>query len=67
MAGMYLAGTPIFTGMATGTIIVVATAVAGSLTVLPAFLSALGDRVDRGRVPVLHRLRRADGESRVWG
>ncbi len=26
----------------------------------------LGDRVEKGRVPFLHRLKRADGESRVW-
>ena len=38
----------------------------GSLTVLPAVLSKLGDRVEKGRIPFLHRLRRADGESRVW-
>ena len=41
-------------------------AVLGSLTVLPAVLSKLGDRVEKGRIPFLHRLRRADGESRVW-
>jgi uncharacterized membrane protein YdfJ with MMPL/SSD domain len=39
----------------------------GSLTVLPALLSKLGDKVDRGRVPFLHRLRREGGEGRVWG
>jgi uncharacterized membrane protein YdfJ with MMPL/SSD domain len=30
-------------------------------------LSWLGDRVDKGRVPFLWRLRREDGEGRVWG
>jgi RND superfamily putative drug exporter len=39
----------------------------GSLTVLPAMLSWLGDRVDRVRVPLVWRLRREDGEPRVWG
>ncbi len=40
----------------------------GSLTVLPALLSALGPRVEKGRIPVLHRFRRgAATESRVWG
>jgi len=38
----------------------------GSLTVLPAVLSALGDRVEKGRVPGLGRVRRG-GESRAWG
>lgn len=33
---------------------------------LPAVLSKLGDKVDRGRVPLLGRLRSKDGESRFW-
>ena len=51
---------------AIGTILVVAVAVLGSLTVLPAVLSKLGDRVEKGRVPFIGRLRGGDGESRVW-
>ena len=46
---------------------VVAVAMLGSLTVLPALLSKLGDNVDRLRVPFVHRLRRDDGEGRFWG
>jgi RND superfamily putative drug exporter len=43
-------------------------AVLGSLTVLPAVLSKLGDKVEKGRVPILGRMRhRNHGESRVWG
>lgn len=42
-------------------------AVLGSLTVLPALLSRLGDKVDRGRVPFVGRLGRDDGEQRIWG
>ena len=38
----------------------------GSLTVLPAVLSKLGDRVDKGRIPFLHRLRNRDPEKTVW-
>jgi RND superfamily putative drug exporter len=38
----------------------------GSLTVLPALLGKLGDRVEKGRIPFLHRLRSKNGESRVW-
>jgi uncharacterized membrane protein YdfJ with MMPL/SSD domain len=68
MAGMFFAGSRVFTSFAVGTIMVVAVAVVGSLTVLPAMLSKLGSRVDKGRIPVLHRLRRAGaGESRLWG
>ena len=67
MAGMYLAGAPTFTSFATGTILVVAIAVIGSLTVLPAALSKLGDRVNKGRIPFLTRPEeRAGRESRAW-
>ena len=66
MAGMFLAGNGSFVGIGLGTIIVVAIAVLGSLTVLPAVLSRLGDNVERGRIPGLRRLQRRD-ESRVWG
>jgi uncharacterized membrane protein YdfJ with MMPL/SSD domain len=66
MAGMFLMGTRVFQGFGVGTVLVVAIALVGSLTVLPAMLSKLGDRVDRGRIPFLRRLLRGDGESRVW-
>ncbi|MEA2127181.1 MAG: heme transporter, partial [Solirubrobacteraceae bacterium] len=67
MAGMYFTGSATFSSFATGTIIVVAVAMIGSITVLPALLSKLGDRVEKARVPFLHRLRSKSGESRVWG
>ena len=67
MSGMFLAGIQGMSAFAVGTILVVAVAMLGSLTVLPATLSWLGDRVERGRVPLVNRLRSANGESRVWG
>src|SRR5829696_6026669 len=70
MAGMFLAGNAVFVSFGIGTIIVVAVAVIGSLTVLPAMLSWLGQKgwTEKGRVPYLGRLRhRNHGESRVWG
>jgi RND superfamily putative drug exporter len=67
MAGMFLTGDAVFASLALATILVVAVAVLGSLTVLPALLSKLGDKVDRGRVPFVSRLRRDDGEGRFWG
>jgi uncharacterized membrane protein YdfJ with MMPL/SSD domain len=67
MAGMFFAGLSIFTALGIGSIMVVAVAMIGSLTVLPAVLAWLGDRVEKGRVPFLHRLRRSEGESRAWG
>ncbi|MGZ4251940.1 MAG: MMPL family transporter [Solirubrobacteraceae bacterium] len=67
MAGMYLAGNKTFASMATGTILVVAVAVLGSLTVLPALLSKLGDKVMKGGVPFVARRRERGGEATIWG
>src|SRR6476469_2745238 len=67
MAGMFLTGDQIFASFGVATILVVAIAMIGSLTVLPALLSRLGDGVGRGRVPFVSRLRRDDGEGRIWG
>jgi len=51
LAGLLITGAGDFISMALGTITVVGIAVIGSLTVLPAVLALLGDRVDRGRLP----------------
>ncbi len=70
MAGMLLSGSSIFVSFGVGTMIVVAVAVIGSLTFLPAMLSWLGEKgwTEKGRVPVLGRLRhRGGGRSRAWG
>lgn len=66
MAGMYLGGASTFTSFATGTIIVVAVAVVGSLTVLPALLSWLGDRVEKGGVPIIKRMKWNASEGGLW-
>ncbi len=66
MAGMYLAGAPTFTSFATGTILVVAVAVVGSLTVLPAVLAWLGDRVEKGGVPIIKDQPWNASESGIW-
>jgi RND superfamily putative drug exporter len=63
MAGMFLSGMLLFEGFAVATILVVLIAVVGSVTVLPALLSLLGDKVEFGRVPFLRR-RRSTG--RFW-
>src|SRR5207247_1057564 len=62
MAGMFLAGDATFASFGIATILVVAASMLGSLAVLPALLSRLGDKVDRLRVPLVGRLRRDDGE-----
>jgi RND superfamily putative drug exporter len=66
LAGLFVTRADVFTGVATGTIAVVGVAVLGSLTVLPALLSWLGPRADRGRIPFLGRRRTAARPSRVW-
>jgi len=66
LAGMFLTGIDVFTGLAIGTILVVGVTVLGSLTALPAALSLLGTWVDRGRIPFLGRRRTAARRSRVW-
>jgi RND superfamily putative drug exporter len=65
MAGLLLSGNVVFSSMAVGTMLVVAVAMVGSLTVLPAVLALLGDKVDRPRIPLVHRLRR-HGAGRFW-
>src|SRR6266487_529849 len=67
MAGMLFTGDKTFIGFGVATMIVVAITVLGSLTVLPALLSKLGDRVERLHVPLVGRLRRDNGEGRIWG
>ncbi|HET7051229.1 MAG TPA: MMPL family transporter [Solirubrobacteraceae bacterium] len=65
MAGMFMAGNATFSSLAMGTMLVVAVAVIGSVTVLPALISKLGANVEKGRVPVIARRREA-GHSRTW-
>jgi RND superfamily putative drug exporter len=65
MAGMLFTGNAIFTSIAVGAMLMVAVAVIGSLSILPALLSKLGHKVDKGRIPILGR--RSGSESRVWG
>ena len=67
MAGMFLSGDKSFMSFSIGTMMVVAVAMIGSLTVLPALLGRLGDKVEKGRIPFVHRLRSPNGESRFWG
>ena len=66
MAGMFLSGDKTFMSFSVGTMIVVFVAMVGSLTVLPAVLGRLGDKVQKGRIPFIGR-RRKQRDSRVWG
>ncbi|MGY6026182.1 MMPL family transporter [Streptomyces spinosirectus] len=71
MAGMLFTGLATFQGMGLASLMVVAVAMVGSVTVLPALLSLLGERVEKGKVPFLakameRRAARTGGESRFW-
>ncbi|WP_369180368.1 MMPL family transporter [Streptomyces mutabilis] len=68
MAGMLFTGIAEFEAMGLASLMVVAVAMVGSVTVLPALLSLLGERVEKGRVPFLRRRRgNGGGEgSRFW-
>ena len=66
MAGMLFSGDKTYLSFGIATMMVVGVAMLGSLTVLPALLSKLGDRVEKGRIPFLGRLSRRSGENRFW-
>ena len=65
MAGMLLAGNTVFVSLGIGTMLVVAVAIVGSVTVLPAVMARLGDGIEWGRVPIIAK-RRAQGTSHLW-
>jgi RND superfamily putative drug exporter len=66
LGGLFLTGIDEFSGWSIGTILVVGMAMLGSVTVVPALLSWFGDKVDKGRVPILGKRRTVARESRFW-
>jgi RND superfamily putative drug exporter len=66
MAGMLFTGSKIFTSIAVGAMLMVAVALIGSLSVLPALLSKLGDRVNKGRIPFIGRRLTRSPEPGLW-
>jgi len=68
LLGMLIVPTEIMRSLAAGAIIVGVVSVAAALTLLPALLGLVGDRVNALRIPVLGRkLGRADAaEGRLW-
>jgi RND superfamily putative drug exporter len=68
LLGMFIVPTSIMRSLALGAILVGIVSVAAALTLLPALLSLVGDRVNSWRVPYLGRnLGRADtAEGRFW-
>ena len=66
LAGLFLTGIDIFTGIAFGTMMVVGVAVLGSLFFLPALLSWLGPWADRAQLPYLGRRLTHPRPSKLW-
>ena len=66
MTGLELVPNTIMRSLATGAILVGIVSVVAALTLLPAVLSLLGDRVDSLRIPFFGRAT-AGTESRFWG
>ncbi|WP_199191154.1 MMPL family transporter [Amycolatopsis sp. CA-126428] len=63
VTGLLFTGLDNLRGLTAGTILVVGLAVLAAVTVLPATLSLLGSRLDRGRIPWLGRRKT---RSRFW-
>jgi len=68
LLGMFLVPTNILRSLAAGAVIVGVVSVAAALTLLPAVLSLIGDRVNALRLPILGKnLGRSDAaEARIW-
>ena len=64
LLGMLLVPDTVLRSLATGAVLVGIVTVASALTLLPAILSLLGDRIERLRIPFLPR--QHGGESRFW-
>jgi RND superfamily putative drug exporter len=68
MFGLVLVPSTIFRSLAAGAILVGIVSVVGALTLLPAVLSLLGDRVNSLRIPYFGRAAAQAGrEGRFWG
>src|SRR5829696_6837115 len=68
MLGLLLVPNTIFRSLATGAILVGIVSVIAALTLLPALLALLGDRLDSLSIPGIGRAaRRAGTEGRHWG
>jgi uncharacterized membrane protein YdfJ with MMPL/SSD domain len=69
MFGLLIVPSTIFRSLAAGAILVGVTSLAVALTLLPALLGLLHDRVDAIRLPIVGRrsVERANPEGRLWG
>jgi uncharacterized membrane protein YdfJ with MMPL/SSD domain len=67
MTGLELVPNTIMRSLATGAILVGIVSLVAALTLLPAVIGLLGDRVDSLRIPYFGKAASAGGESRFWG
>ena len=67
LAGMLIMPDRLFQSFGIGAIVVVITAVAAALTLLPALLGMLGDRVNLLTIPILGRRRSSESGGGFWG
>jgi putative drug exporter of the RND superfamily len=67
MTGLVLVPNTIMRSLATGAIVVGIASVVAALTLLPAVISLLGDRVESLRIPYFGKAATAGTESRFWG
>ncbi|MGH3017961.1 MAG: MMPL family transporter [Gaiellaceae bacterium] len=69
MFGMFIVPSSIMRSLAVGAILVGAVSVVAALTLLPALLGLLGDRVDSLRIPLIgsRSTEAANPEGRFWG
>ena len=67
LLGLLIIPHTIFRSLASGAILVVAGSVLASLTLLPAVLRLLGDRVEKGRIPFIQKAQHRFDEEHVGG
>jgi len=66
LIGMLIVPTQIFISLAVGAIVVVLVTMVAALTLLPAVLRLLGDRVNKGRIPFISRHAKEDTRHGFW-
>jgi putative drug exporter of the RND superfamily len=66
LVGMLIVPTEIFVSLAVGAIVVVIVTMVAALTLLPAVLRLLGDRVNKGRIPFISRHAKEETRQGFW-
>jgi RND superfamily putative drug exporter len=67
LLGLLIIPHTIFRSLASGAIFVVSASVLASLTLLPAIMQLLGDRIDKGRIPLIQKAQHQFDEEHVGG